>query len=217
MCGESVSVTKGRISVSLYMGAKLEAWSSDSSFYSMQIGLFKGNTGEQLFFFFSSSVLSPGAIDTVSSPKVFKNRFLFCCSLRSLMDTSPLVAQMVNNLTAVQETWIQSLGGEDPLEKVMATHSRILAWIIPQTEEPGWLQSMGSQRVGHYWETNIVGFMDTSQVGFLNKVFYRSVLQTKVLKVGAVYVQGKTYKLLREKLVIMNNLSVVGFTWVCLT
>ena len=53
--------------------------------------------------------------------------------------------------------------------------------------------------------------MDTSQVGFLNKVFYRPVLQTKVLKVGAVYVQCKTYKLLREKLVIVNNLSVVGF------
>ena len=56
-----------------------------------------------------------------------------------------------------------------------------------------------------------MSLMDTSQVGFLNKVFYRPVLQTKVLKVGAVYVQCKTYKLLREKLVIVNNLSVVGF------
>ena len=48
---------------------------------------------------------------------------------------------------AVQETWVRSLGGEDPLEKEMATHSSILAWRIPWTEEPGGLQSMGSQRV----------------------------------------------------------------------
>jgi len=47
------------------------------------------------------------------------------------------------------ETWVQSLGQEDPLEKEMATHSSILAWKIPWTEEPGGLQSMGSQKVGH--------------------------------------------------------------------
>ena len=49
----------------------------------------------------------------------------------------------------MQETWVPSQGWEDPLEKGMATHSDILAWRIPQTEEPGGLQSMGSQRVGH--------------------------------------------------------------------
>ena len=57
--------------------------------------------------------------------------------------------QMVKNLPAVQETLVQSLGGEDPLEKRMATHSSILAWEIPWIEEPGGLQSMGSQRIGH--------------------------------------------------------------------
>ena len=62
---------------------------------------------------------------------------------------TPLVAQLVKNLPAVQETWVRSLGQEDPLEKEMATHSSILAWKIPWTEEPGGLQSMGSQRVGH--------------------------------------------------------------------
>ena len=56
---------------------------------------------------------------------------------------------MVNNLPAMQETRVQSLGGEDPLEKGMAAHSSILAWRIPWTEEPGRLQSMDSQRVGH--------------------------------------------------------------------
>ena len=60
-----------------------------------------------------------------------------------------LVAQMVKNLPAMQETQVQSLGSEDPLEKGMATHSSILAWRIPWTEDPGGLHSMGSQRVGH--------------------------------------------------------------------
>ena len=56
---------------------------------------------------------------------------------------------MVKNLPAVQETRVQSLGGEDPLEKGVATHCSTLAWRIPWTEEPGRLQSMGLQRVGH--------------------------------------------------------------------
>ena len=60
-----------------------------------------------------------------------------------------LVIQLVKNLPAVQETWVPSLGWEDPLEKDTATHSSILAWKISWTEEPGWLQFMGSQRVGH--------------------------------------------------------------------
>ena len=59
------------------------------------------------------------------------------------------MAQLVKNPPAVQETWVPSLGWEDPLEKEMATHSSTLAWKIPWTEEPGRLQSMGSQRVGH--------------------------------------------------------------------
>ena len=60
-----------------------------------------------------------------------------------------MVAQMVKSLPAVQEIQVQSLGQEDTLEKEMATHSSILAWRIPWMEEPGRLQSMGSQRVGH--------------------------------------------------------------------
>ena len=56
---------------------------------------------------------------------------------------------VVKNLPAVQETWVRPLGQKDPLEKEMATHSSILAWEIPWTEEPGGLPSVGSQRVGH--------------------------------------------------------------------
>ena len=65
------------------------------------------------------------------------------------MNGTSLVAQLVKNLPAMEETQVQFLGWEDPLEKEMATHSSMLAWRIPWTEEPGGLQSMGSQKVGH--------------------------------------------------------------------
>jgi len=60
-----------------------------------------------------------------------------------------LVAQRLKRLPGMQETWVRSLGRKDPLEKEMATHSSILAWRIPWRVEPGRVQSMGSQRVGH--------------------------------------------------------------------
>ena len=66
--------------------------------------------------------------------------------------------------SAMLETWVRSLGWEDPLEKEMATHSRIIAWEIPWTEEPGGLQSMGSKRIGHDLVTKL-------QL-FLSAVFY---------------------------------------------
>ena len=59
------------------------------------------------------------------------------------------MAQRVKNLSAVRETWVRSLGQEDPLEWEMATHSSLLAWRILRTEEPGKLQPMASQRTGH--------------------------------------------------------------------
>ena len=75
----------------------------------------------------------------------------------------------VKNPPAVQETQVQSLGIKDPLEKEMATHSSILAWEMPWTEEPGGLQSMGSQRVGHdlVTEHNNLGY-----IIFLNITLY---------------------------------------------
>ena len=66
-----------------------------------------------------------------------------------MMRWASLVAQTVKNPYAMQETWVRSLSWEDPLEEGMATHSSILAWRIPWTEEPGGLQSMGLQRVRH--------------------------------------------------------------------
>ena len=66
-----------------------------------------------------------------------------------------LVVQMVKLLSTMRETWVQSLGWEDPLEKEMAIHSSTIAWKIPWTEEPGRLQSTGSQRVRHDWVTSL--------------------------------------------------------------
>ena len=94
---------------------------------------------------------------SVSSPdlKSIKQSDGFLClfNIRQMMgrfrQLSSLVAQMVKNLPAMWETWVQSPGQEDPLEKEIATHSSILDWRIPWIEEPGRLQSMESQRVGH--------------------------------------------------------------------
>ena len=72
-----------------------------------------------------------------------------------MLSKASLEAQIVKNLPAMQETRVWPLGQEDPLEKGMAIHSSILAWRIPWAEEPGGPQSMGSQRVGHDWATNI--------------------------------------------------------------
>ena len=75
-----------------------------------------------------------------------------------------LVAQRLQHLPAIWETWVQSLSWEAPLEKEMATHSSILAWRIPWREEPSRLQSTGSQRVGHNWATSLF-FQDTWRQG----------------------------------------------------
>ena len=99
-----------------------------------------------------------------------------------------LVAQLLKNLPALQETWVRSLwslGQEDPLEKEMATHSSTLAWKIPWTEKPGGLQSMGSQRAGHNWVTSLsFSFISTDRghfnllkcAGLLQNTLFNSVL-----------------------------------------
>ena len=81
-----------------------------------------------------------------------------------------MVAYMVKNMPAMQDTWVWSLDQEDALEKEMGNHSRILAWRNPWTEEPGWLQSIGSQRVGHNW----------SDLARMHTHFY--TLETYILK-----------------------------------
>ena len=93
----------------------------------------------------------------------------FC---KSTVWGTSLVAQMVKNLPAVQETQVWSLGQEDPLEWGMATHSSIVAWRILWMEEPGRLQSTGSQRVGHDWITNTHTHTHTVIPKFKSFFFY---------------------------------------------
>ena len=83
---------------------------------------------------------------------------------------SSLLAQIVKNMPVMQETWIWSLGQEDPLKKGMAAHSSILAWRVSWTEEPGRLQSVESQRIGHNWATNTSTILFSQQCfSYLNQ------------------------------------------------
>ena len=84
---------------------------------------------------------------------------------------------MVKNLPAMQETWVQSPGREDPLEKEMATHSSILAWRIPWTEEPGGLQSMGSQ------ELDMTGRLNSNNNKKGDKVILRNYMENTMSKI----------------------------------
>ena len=90
--------------------------------------------------------------------------------------TDPVVTQSVKNPTAMQESQVRSLGWEDPLEKEIATHSSTLAWKIPWTEEPGRLQSMGSQRVGHDSVTSLSLFKSFMVSGLMFKTSIHLVL-----------------------------------------
>ena len=90
-----------------------------------------------------------------------------------------LVAKTIKNLPAMQETWVRSLGQKDPLGKGMATHSSILTWRIPWTEEPGGLHSMGSQSVRHSWATNTF----TLFLFFAVVFFYYLVFKTLICSV----------------------------------
>ena len=99
---------------------------------------------------------------------VRENRFLTL-----LKSSASLVAQS-KNPSAMQQTWVQFLGWEHPLEKEMATHSSILAWRIPWTEQPGRLQSMGLQKSDTTWQLN---YYKSSNIKFSSVQFSRSVIR----------------------------------------
>ena len=121
-----------------------------------------------------------------------------------------LVPQMVKHLSTMQETWVWSLGGEEPVEKEMAIHSSTIAWKIAWTEEPGRLQSLGSQRVRHDWATSLslsrlyqdkhgksAGFPIKGKSNFnIGKIVWN--LRIKLGKIlhcwNAVISQGENYK-----------------------
>ena len=98
-----------------------------------------------------------------------------------------LMAQTVKNLPATQETQVQSLGWDYPLEEGMATHSSILAWRIPWTEESGRLQSMGSQRVGHDWTINTFTFMEQKDWGEISDFLRFTWMVPVALLTGTIF------------------------------
>ena len=105
------------------------------------------------------------AVKWISYTYVCINMYSFLKAFSSIISyykivsrVASLTAQMLKNLPAMWETQVWSLGWEDPLEKGMSPHCSIRAWRIPQTEETGGLQSMGSPRVRHYWATNTFTF-----------------------------------------------------------
>ena len=93
------------------------------------------------------------------SSKSHRYSYLFLTNVPTSLQSA---LKTVKCLPTVRETWVPSLGQEDPLETEMANHSSTLAWKIPWTEEPGGLQSMGSQRVGHDWATSLSLYCQTS-------------------------------------------------------
>ena len=110
-----------------------------------------------------------------------------------------LVAQMVKCLPTMRETRVRSLGREDTLEKETATHSSIHAWKTPWTEEPGGLQSMGSQRVRHDWATSLhfTLFLNMHRIYTLHTNIQQSV--KIVISRGEKYIQSQSLENLRNK------------------
>ena len=106
------------------------------------------------------------------------------CLWLTLLKGNFLVAQMVKRLPTMRETWVQSLGQEDPLDKEMATHSSTLAWKIPWMEEPGRLESMESQRVGHDWATSLSLFTFHFHVLEKEMATHSSVLAWRIPRTG---------------------------------
>ena len=125
---------------------------------------------------YSSLILIAGSISVYEYSTVYLN-FILLWGFGQFILIIIQIA-LLKRLPAMQETWVRSLGWEDPLEKEMATHSSILAWRIPWMEEPGGLQSTGLQRVGHDWATslhfmNILYFWYTEICRFLEIMYLR--------------------------------------------
>ena len=109
-------------------------------------------------------------------PTFSLSSFAFIKRLFSSSLLASLVAQTVEHLFAMQETWVRSLGWEDPLEKEMAAHSSILAWKSPWTAEPDRLPSMGSQRVGHDWVTSLSLSLLLSAIRMVSSAYLRLLI-----------------------------------------
>ena len=127
------------------------------------------------------------------------------------------VVQVVKNLPAIWETWVPSLGQEDPLEKEMATHSSILAWRIPWTEELGGLQSIELQRVGHDWVISLALFYRTAWLHSpVIKCKFMCLMQsearqtkTSELRAGKGLLKGQARRTVAQGLVEVNLSTIL--------
>ena len=133
------------------------------------------------------------------------------CLIPYMSYVTSLVAQRVKRLPTVRETWVPSLGQEDPLEKGMATHSSTLAWKIPWTEEPGGLQSMGSQRVGYDWATSLsfLSFFlasDTQSADFCQLYRWVSEVQESKQPLAQKYFTESWLSSFRNKILAFGNI-----------
>ena len=122
-----------------------------------------------------------------------------------------LVAQMVKNLPSMQETWVQSLGWEDPLEKRMATHSSILAWRSPRTEEPGRLQSMGL----HITEQHSLPV--SLQPTFAYSVYFIQVESCTVILLHLAYFPSHVFKIHPYSSMFQNFVHLSVYSALCLS
>ena len=130
-----------------------------------------------------------------------------------------LKAQRLKHLPAMRDIWVRSLGLEDPLEKEMATHSSILAWEIPWTEEPCGLQSMGLQRVGHDWATSLSFFLSfflSPASGFQSYSYSSLKFSPSPFKNNGLPFWMPDVLCHHSKVVLWNLLSVqMFFQWIC--
>ena len=116
---------------------------------------------------------------------------------------------VVKNPPAKQETWVRSLGREDLLEKEMATHSSILTWEIPWTEEPGGLQSLGSQRIGHNWTTCTAPHYSFT---FIKRLFSSSSLSA-ITVVSSAYLRASLVAQMVKNLPAMQETQLWSLGW----
>ena len=129
-----------------------------------------------------------------------------------------LVAQTVKNLPAMWETWVWSLGWEDPLEEGMATHSSILAWRIPMDSGAWWLQYLRSQRVGHYWATKystlppVTPFSLEKKYDILPKLRWKELVKLIPMK-GCMIINSSTSSSQRVIRYLIKTKFCLGLTF----
>ena len=138
-----------------------------------------------------------------------------CLLLQASLPQISQVAQTAKCLPTMRETWVQSLGWEDLLEKEMATHSSVLAWKVPWTEEPGRLQSMRLQRVGHDWMTSLSGISWLPTFTFQSPIMRRTSFGVLVLE-GLVGLHRTIQLQLLQHYWLGHRLGLLWYWMACL-